>query len=395
MTLRESIKKILWENQNKWMTVSELYELININKVYEWGENQNGELGYKNMISRELGRQTNGILVESRGINKLKEYRLMNLDFDKDDKLQWNKVIQIPKIYNFNISEELLQRYHISLKTRGFVILSGVSGSGKTTLTEYYAKAVGAKYCIVSVEPSWNSNEDILGFYNPVTQKYHHTKLSEFIIEAANEYDEAYKETRIPIPYHVVLDEMNLARIENYFSSFLSAMELRERNKVVGLKVTSEINLKLSPNLFVIGTVNIDETTKSFSDKVYDRAQLIELMVNRKEIEKYLEGESYKDYILELWDKTKEVCPFAFRVLKEIKMYIEEGEKIGIPVEKLLDDVILQKILPKIKGTTAEVIICLDTLISLFKKNNSCKCIEKSEKMRRGYEECGVITFFR
>jgi hypothetical protein len=110
-----------------------------------------------------------------------------------------------------------------------FVILSGVSGTGKTWLASAYADAVQASVKLVAVDPSWSSNEDLLGYLSPLDGFYHHTPLSEFVQESAHEWNAASTTGRTPREFHVILDEMNLARVEHYFSRFLLAMEVRSR----------------------------------------------------------------------------------------------------------------------------------------------------------------------
>ena len=122
-----------------------------------------------------------------------------------------------------SIEERDLRRYHLALKSRGFVILSGVSGTGKTWLTEAYARAVGAECLVVPVAPNWTTNEDLLGYFNPLDGEYHDTRFSRFLRSAAREYERAQAEKRRAKPYHLILDEMNLARVEYYFAKFLSA----------------------------------------------------------------------------------------------------------------------------------------------------------------------------
>ena len=110
---------------------------------------------------------------------------------------------------------------------------------------------------------------------------------------------------------------MNLARIEYYFAKFLSAMEVRARNGTAALELAPGTDLLLTPNLYFSGTVNVDETTKGFSDKVYDRAQLLELPVDRDSLEQHLAGKPYADFLIDVWDNVHQVAPFAFRTLDE------------------------------------------------------------------------------
>jgi len=117
------------------------------------------------------------------------------------------------------IDERTLRRYHTSLKVRGFTILSGISGTGKTWLASAYARAVRAECLVVAVAPNWTSNEDMLGFKSPIDNQYHDTDFSVFLRRASAEYERAREGDFVPRPYHLVLDEMNLARVEYYFAS--------------------------------------------------------------------------------------------------------------------------------------------------------------------------------
>ena len=172
----------------------------------------------------------------------------------------------------FLIGDDVVRRYHLAMQTRGFVILSGSSGTGKTWLAQAYADAIGARPKLAAVDPSWSSNEDLLGYLSPLDGFYHHTPFSEFVQEAAREWTSADMAGRSAREFHVILDEMNLARVEHYFSRFLSAMEVRSREGIARLDLAPGHTVELTPNLKFAGTVNVDETTYMFSPKVLDRA---------------------------------------------------------------------------------------------------------------------------
>jgi hypothetical protein len=224
-----------------------------------------------------------------------------------------------------------------------------------------YAEAVGAEYLLVPVAPNWNTNEDLLGFYNPVHKVYVDTPFSHFLRRAAREYQQATEAGRAARPFMVVLDEMNLARVEHYFAKFLSAMELRAAGQAVIELAPGEL-IELTPNLRFVGTVNVDETTHGFANKVYDRAQLVEIEAPRELLEAHLAGRPYQSVLLEMWDHLHEVAPFAFRVLDEIGAYVIQAATIGVPWQEALDDQLLQKVLPKLGGADDKVGTSLDWL---------------------------------
>lgn len=253
------------------------------------------------------------------------------------------------------LNSNLLRRYHVSLKTRGFVVLSGVSGTGKTWLAQAYADAVGARAIVVPVAPNWTTNEDPLGYLNPLNSRYQDTAFSLFLRDAASEFEEATTQGVEPLPFHLILDEMNLARVEYYFAKFLSAMELRTRSTDATIELAPGDLVQLPPSLKFVGTVNVDETTHGFADKVYDRSQLIEMTIDRAAVERHLEGRPFSELVGGIWTALAEVAPFAFRVLDEITSYVDEAARISVGWEEALDEQLLQKVLPKIKGTDLRI----------------------------------------
>lgn len=145
-------------------------------------------------------------------------------------------------------------------------------------------------YEVVAVRPDWTDNRNLVGFYSQLTREYHRTPFLNLLLRAKADADAAASEGREPRPYFLILDEMNLARVEHYFSDFLSCLESGEPLQLHGEQLLDpdddggigdaiEIPRKLviPPNLFITGTVNIDETTYMFSPKVLDRAFTIEL----------------------------------------------------------------------------------------------------------------------
>lgn len=197
----------------------------------------------------------------------------------------------LEKMSNLNITadsftfENLLEpfdttfakRYISSLMAKPFVILTGNSGTGKTRIATLFAKFLEVKlgeceknWILVPVGADWTDNTKILGFYNPLADngkgKYEKSSILR-LIELAN-----LPENK-DIPFFIILDEMNLSHVERYFADFLSHMETPEFDFILDGYSGS---LKYPKNLFIVGTVNIDETTYMFSPKVLDRANVIE-----------------------------------------------------------------------------------------------------------------------
>lgn len=168
----------------------------------------------------------------------------------------------------FYYTKEEVANLFLSLKTKPFVILSGISGTGKTKIVQWLAESVGAtedngRFALIPVRPDWNDGSDLLGYVD-IKGEFKPGPLTNVIIEAENHPDK---------PYFVVLDEMNLARVEHYFSDVLSVMESRrwEDGRITSSRLlpreTVGRDLFLPPNVYIIGTVNMDETTHPFSKK--------------------------------------------------------------------------------------------------------------------------------
>lgn len=194
-------------------------------------------------------------------------------------------------VYNM----EDLVNFHIAVKTGALVVLAGMSGVGKSQLVISYARALGLsgvdeageerkQFLFIPVRPRWNDDADLIGFYDAVHKIYRpaETGLVDFLIEAS-------KEDNQDKLYLICFDEMNLARVEHYFSQFLSILELSEDRYLTlySEKLAPEVynrheyspRVPIGNNVFFVGTVNIDESSYQFSDKVLDRANVINLKI--------------------------------------------------------------------------------------------------------------------
>lgn len=184
-----------------------------------------------------------------------------------------------------HVPSERLANYLLALQTKRFVLLCGITGTGKTRLAREVARyfhpaASGTE--VVAVRPDWTDNRGLLGYHNPITGSYVSTPCLRLLLEATAEMQAAERAGRTPRPFFLILDEMNLARVEHYFSDFLSCLEsgeplhLHDQPELERGAHGVPQRLTIPPNLFLTGTVNVDETTFMFSAKVLDRAFAIE-----------------------------------------------------------------------------------------------------------------------
>ena len=260
------------------------------------------------------------------------------------------------------IANDTIRAYHLALQTRPLVIVPGISGTGKTRLTRLYADAVyncaageeNEHYLLVAVQPDWHNARDLFGYYNAITGLFHATPFLRFLIRAAAD----------PLmPYYVCLDEMNLARPEYYLAPILSAIETDERLIDLGAPseqittVSGELisnPMRLPHNLALIGTVNVDESTHSLSDKLLDRANVIELT----DVDLEAFRASYMRPIdASIWETLTQVHeimsragqPFGYRVIGEILRYVEQAQGVLTP-QRAFDQQIKQKVLPRLRG---------------------------------------------
>ncbi len=177
--------------------------------------------------------------------------------------------------HNLYYSEKIASIFIAGLATSKILILEGISGTGKTSLPYVFGKFVKHDASIISVQPSWRDRFEMMGYYNEFTKKFNET---EFLTSV---YDATFR-TDVNL---IVLDEMNLARVEYYFADFLSLLELPNSDEwlievvpeqLIGDPVhLKEGKLKIPQNIWFIGTANNDDSTFGITDKVYDRASSI------------------------------------------------------------------------------------------------------------------------
>ncbi|MDD2181339.1 MAG: hypothetical protein PHW32_03105 [Bacilli bacterium] len=215
----------------------------------------------------------------------------------------------------------LLRAFVGGLACGKLIILQGISGTGKTSLAYAWGKFVKQDSCIASVEPSWRDKTEFLGYFNEFTKRFNETDvLAELYISGLD--DDIHT---------IILDEMNIARVEYYFAEMLSILEMPSRDEWIVELVTSPWpedpkriisgKLKLPGNLWYIGTINNDDSTFMVTDKVYDRAMPIDIN-NRIDPFKSRDQEAMEinsSYLEALFEKAEEDFPVSEKNLLKVK----------------------------------------------------------------------------
>ena len=177
-----------------------------------------------------------------------------------------------------------IRSFIANLATSKIMILQGMSGTGKTSIALAFEDFIGNQTTVIAVQPMWKERSDMVGYFNEFTKKFNETPLLK----------ELYRSNFDDQIYIIVLDEMNIARIEYYFAEFLSlleypnidqrTLEITNDSWAKDPKLLKEGRLQIKPNVYFLGTANNDESTFSISDKVYDRAMIMNLNKKAKEL---------------------------------------------------------------------------------------------------------------
>ena len=273
----------------------------------------------------------------------------------------------------YDISD--IRRFISNLGVSHILVMQGMSGTGKTSLAYAFGEFIGNPSVIVPIQPMWKERTDMIGYYNEFTGKFNETLLLQKMYEANYSRD----------MYVTVLDEMNIARVEYYFAEFLSLLELPDPEKRY-IDVVSDVQkgdpallkggrLKLPPNMWFVGTANNDDSTFAISDKVYDRAMVINLdrktqffeaaparqvrisadqfdaMVARAQKEYGMTARNarrLKKLDAYMIDKFK--ITFGNRIMKQIKQYIPVYLACGGDELDALDDILSKKVFRKLEA---------------------------------------------
>ena len=331
---------------------------------------------------------------------------------DETDEIKWlNKIKESFNEVGFKFSDRLLYAFHTSLKIGDWnplTVLAGVSGTGKSELPRLYSRYGGINFLPLAVQSNWDSPYSLFGYYNSLEGKFNATSLLKVLYQAQEDAKNSISEY-LTI---VLLDEMNLAHVELYFSELLSKLELLRGSEEVKLEIDiaekNPYEIKLNKNIIWVGTMNEDETTKSLSDKVIDRSNLINFprpneFVSRNELKESDEAPKLKREIWENWKwnkvkdelikdennvnnkekikklekridelkrKMEEINEYlkvsgkaiGHRVWQSIENYIrnyplvlssiknQDDEEIEKAIQNAFEDALVQKLMPKLRG---------------------------------------------
>ena len=258
------------------------------------------------------------------------------------DEIEWlNKIKNSFKEVGFKFSDRLLYAFHTSLKVGDWnplTVLAGVSGTGKSELPRLYSRYGGINFLPLAVQSNWDSPYSLFGYYNSLEGKFNATSLLKVLYQV----QEDAKNSISDYLTIVLLDEMNLAHVELYFSELLSKLELLRGSDEVKLEIDiaekNPYEIKLNKNVIWVGTMNEDETTKSLSDKVIDRSNLINFprpnkFVSRNELKELEEAPKLKRELWESWKWNN-----VKNMLKQDEATKDENIKIITDFEKEIDD---------------------------------------------------------
>lgn len=328
-------------------------------------------------------------------------------------------------------NRRLLYSFHTALKTADWspiTVLAGVSGTGKSLLPEYYSRFGGIYFMSMAVQPDWDSPQSLFGYFNSVDNRFNATTLIRAMVQFSGKTEQKNKDSNLSDSMFIVLlDEMNLAHVELYFSDMLSKLE-RRRNSDDEIDVEIDLGagmpkylLELNNNILWVGTMNEDETTKSLSDKVLDRGNLLSFprpkeffsrskvnhveaaqMLPKREWQSWLKANvitedeftnrivKYKKGLEDInkamefagralghrvWQSMENYMANHPKVIAAIKAEAFNAEQCELAMQEAFEEALVHKVMPKLRGieTDGETKVkCIDEIKKvLFGQNGS------------------------
>lgn len=344
--------------------------------------------------------------------------QVLQTNMTESDMLNLNQLVD--RFINFAASQlklfyspKIVSIFFAGMGSSKIIILEGISGTGKTSLPYSMGKFFNNDTSIISVQPSWRDRAEMIGYLNEFTKKFNETDFLKSIYEATYRTDLNF----------IVLDEMNLARVEYYFADFLSILEMPNTSEWE-IDITSDtvpgdpIHLKegkllLPPNIWFIGTANRDDSTFAITDKVYDRAASIELSVRADYIDAPFTDSIHvtHDYMDALFKEAVKMNPisqkslenlkkidefitqnfqitFGNRILKQINTFVPIFVACGQSEVDGLDYIITRKVLRKFEFLNLPFLRKeLDELIALIDKLFGKQSFTEARNMINNYKK--------
>lgn len=310
-------------------------------------------------------------------------------------------------------SGKMMKLFIAALSSTKLVVLQGISGTGKTSLAYAWGKFLKHDSCVASVQPSWRDRTELFGYFNEFTKKFNETETLKEMYMAGYTDD----------VYTVILDEMNIARVEYYFAEMLSILEMPNKEEwIIELvpntwktdpkKLTSG-KLKIPSNMWYIGTINNDDSTFMVTDKVYDRAMPIDINdkgqvfdaidtpsmdINYSYIDKLFETAMSENQVSKsVLDKVEEMdnyviehfrIAFGNRIVSHMRKFVPVYVACGGEELDGVDYFIAKKILRKFEQLNISYIRdeldpYIDFLNKTFGKNKMKECIEYLTRLKK------------
>ena len=317
-------------------------------------------------------------------------------------------------------SKNVLRTFIAGLSASRLILLEGLSGTGKSSLPRKFIDYIGGRSCFLQVQATWRDRTDIIGYFSDLTGYYKETELLKSI------YESSYTPTQVNL---IVLDEMNISRAEYYFADFLSIYEYpSEAWKVQLMQTSSDMKLpklidrgaiQIPTNIWFIGTINIDDSTFTITDKVYDRAIVINFDAINEPFEAQYDKEAepitYEELanfftecqsnpklcltkderhtiyeLLSFLDETFEI-KIGNRIFNQIELFVPTYVGLGGDKLEAIDMMISAKIFRKLDLVfimdMAECLIKLQRFLNAhFKKGSLPKCEQKINSLLRKYQ---------
>ena len=309
-------------------------------------------------------------------------------------------------------SEEDVRKFVAGIGVSHLLVMQGLSGTGKTSMATAFGSYLKNPSTVISVQPMWKERSDIIGYFNEFTKRFSEGTLLKKLYEARYT-DELYV---------IVLDEMNIARVEYYFADFLSQMELNPANRYLEVvsdtweddpKLLERGMLRIPENVWFIGTANNDDSTFAISDKVYDRAMVMNLDKKaeifepeqtdedrisythfKKLVEEAKEASSLSEEMIAKIRKVDDFLTSQFRITygnrirRQMEEYIPVYIACGGTELEAVDDMIAKKVLRKLESLSPVVIrYSMDALESTFETafglDNVPLCKDSLDRLRR------------